>query len=78
LDFWSENTPTIWQPCASRGDKASAREHCKESLDVQRLAGRVARCYFFIPKIKIWVNLGGLWNGIAGVFHVRLGFLTAI
>jgi hypothetical protein len=24
---------------------------------------RVARCYIFKPKIPIWVNFGGPWNG---------------
>jgi hypothetical protein len=41
---------------------------------------RVARWFFFKPKIAIWVNFGGLWNGkcwyILGPFGIFYGHLV--
>jgi hypothetical protein len=35
-----------------------------------KVAGRVARCYIFKPKIPIWEHFGGLWNGKSGPFGI--------
>jgi hypothetical protein len=36
---------------------------------------RVARWYFFKPKIQIWGNLGGLAIKDVGIFYVHLVIL---
>jgi hypothetical protein len=46
---------------------------------------RVARWYVFEPKIPIWVNLAGSWNGKCwrilwsfGIFYVHLVYFMSI
>jgi hypothetical protein len=46
---------------------------------------RVARWYIFIPKIPIWVNFGGPWNGKGwyvlcpfGIFYGQVVYVMVI
>jgi hypothetical protein len=57
----------------------------KLGLKIYRLCVKVARWYIFKPKIPIWVNFGGLWNGKGwciilpfGIYYRHVVYFMAI
>jgi hypothetical protein len=38
----------------------------------------VARWFVFVPKIPIWVNFRGPWNGKVSIFYGRVEYFTVI
>jgi hypothetical protein len=74
--FWYAAPRKIWQPW--QHSKATCAAFFKFN-------GRVARWYIFKPKIPIWVNIGGPWNGkcwyilwLYGILDSHLEYLTDI
>jgi hypothetical protein len=74
---WATFRKRIWSPCSHRSRRSSR--------DFSLLRIRVARWYFFKPKISIWENVGGLLNLKSwyiiwpfGIYYCHLVYCMAI